>query len=248
MINSVEAVSDSEDISGIQGSHEDSSAEDILRWALSMYEDRVAIASSFGAEDVVLIDMAARINLDVRVFTLDTGRLPYETYDLMDALKERYNINIEVCFPDKGRIKDMVETHGFNLFYKSIELRQLCCRVRKIEPLKGKLKDLDAWICGLRREQSVTRTEVRKVGIDSFANNIVKVNPLADWTEEDVWGYIRVNDVPYNKLHDKEYPSIGCAPCTRSIKPCEDIRAGRWWWEDPELKECGLHNKGVRNV
>lgn len=226
----------------VQESLNNETAENIMRWALETYGSRVAIASSFGAEDVVLIDMAASINPDVKIFTLDTGRLPYETYDLMDAIKEKYNVKIEVCFPDKGRIQEMVETHGFNLFYKSIELRQLCCRVRKVEPLKEKLKDFDAWICGLRREQAVTRTEVKKIEIDAFSGNLVKLNPLADWQEIDLWDYIKTHDVPYNKLHDKEYPSIGCAPCTRAVKPCEDIRAGRWWWEDPEKKECGLHN------
>lgn len=234
--------------SDIQASLENASADEVLRWALRAYGERVAIASSFGAEDVALIDMAARINPDTRVFTLDTGRLPYETYDLMDEIRERYGIDIEICFPDKEKIKDMTVTHGFNLFYRNAELRRLCCSVRKIEPLKEKLRELDAWVCGLRREQSVTRTEVRKVEADSFAGGIVKVNPLADWTEEEVWDYIRKNNVPYNRLHDKEYPSIGCAPCTRAVKPCEDIRAGRWWWEKPEQKECGLHNGGEENV
>lgn len=223
---------------------ENGSAEDLLRWTFAAYGGRVAIASSFGAEDVVLIDMAVRINPDVRVFTLDTGRLPYETYILMDAIRERYDINIEVCFPDADRIKDVTEAHGFNLFYNSIELRKLCCKVRKIDPLKVKLKDLDAWICGLRREQSVTRTGVSKVEVDAFAGGIIKVNPLADWTESDVWDYIKENDIPYNELHDKNYPSIGCAPCTRAVMPGEDVRAGRWWWESPEQKECGLHNRG----
>lgn len=244
----LEEISTVNGLAGIGESLEQGSAEDVLGWALGAFGDKVAIASSFGAEDVVLIDMASRINPDVRVFTLDTGRLPYETYELMDEVRERYNIDIELCFPDKDRVKEMVEAYGFNLFYKGVEMRKLCCQIRKVEPLKEKLKGLDAWICGLRREQAVTRSDVRKVENDAFAGNIIKVNPLADWQEEEVWGYIRANDVPFNKLHDKNYPSIGCAPCTRAIKPCEDIRAGRWWWEDPEQKECGLHKGGRKDV
>jgi phosphoadenosine phosphosulfate reductase len=135
----------------------------------------------------------------------------------------------------------MVKNHGLNPFYESTDLRKLCCRIRKIEPLLEKLKNLDAWICGLRQEQAVTRFEIKKVETDHL-NNIIKINPLEDWTEEDVWEYIRKNNVPYNKLHDIDFPSIGCAPCTRAIKPCEEIRAGRWWWEEPEKKECGLHS------
>jgi phosphoadenosine phosphosulfate reductase len=217
-------------------------AEDILRWALTTFGDKICIASSFGAEDVVLIDMAVRIDPAVRVFTLDTGRLHQETYDVMDKIRERYNINIEVCFPDKNKVQEMVKKYGVNPFYESTELRKLCCRIRKIEPLLEKLKDLDAWICGLRQEQAVTRFDIKKVEYDDLSN-IIKINPLADWTEEDVWEYIRKNNVPYNKLHDIEFPSIGCAPCTRAIKPCEEVRAGRWWWEEPEKKECGLHRR-----
>ncbi len=217
-------------------------AEDTLKWALTSFGDRIAIASSFGAEDVVLMDMAVRIDPEVKIFTLDTGRLHQETYDLMDRIRERYNINIEVCFPDKNKVQEMVKNHGLNPFYESTDLRKLCCRIRKIEPLLEKLKDLDAWICGLRQEQAVTRFEIKKVENDHL-NNIIKINPLEDWTDEEVWEYIRKNDVPYNKLHDIDFPSIGCAPCTRAIKPCEEIRAGRWWWEEPEKKECGLHNR-----
>jgi phosphoadenosine phosphosulfate reductase len=220
---------------------EHATAEDTLRWALQSFGDRVAIASSFGAEDVVLIDMAVRIDPAVKIFTLDTGRLHQETYDVMDKIRERYNINIEVCFPDKNKVQEMVKKHGLNPFYESTDLRKLCCRIRKIEPLLEKLKDLDAWICGLRQEQAITRFEIKKVETDHL-NNIIKINPLADWTEEDVWEYITKSNVPYNKLHDIDFPSIGCAPCTRAIKPCEEIRAGRWWWEEPEKKECGLHS------
>lgn len=228
------------EIEGIQESLESGTAEDVLKWAFEKFGNRVAIASSFGAEDVVLIDLAVKIEPLVRVFTLDTGRLHQETYDVMDAIRERYGIAIETCFPDKERIKELTEKHGWNLFYKSIDLRKLCCTVRKVEPLQAKLKELDAWVCGLRQEQSVTRTAVKKVEFDQ-CNNLAKLNPLASWTTEDVWEYIRKNNVPYNKLHDKGFPSIGCGPCTREVGPDQDIRAGRWWWEDPDKKECGLH-------
>ncbi len=232
---------------------ENLSAEEIIKWALEKFKDRVVLASSFGAEDVVLIDMLSKISQQStvhspRIFTIDTGRLPQETYDVMDRIKEKYNIKFEVYFPDYKQVEDMVSQYGFNLFYKSIELRQLCCRIRKVEPLKRVLSNVDAWICGLRREQSVTRAEIKKVESELRTTNyekqtIIKINPLVDWTEKQVWDYIRKNEVPYNALHDKNYPSIGCAPCTRSIKPGEDIRAGRWWWETPDKKECGLHKK-----
>jgi len=235
---------------------ESKTAQEILKWALEEYEDyegyedKVALASSFGAEDVVLIDMIVKIHHELRnanyepqIFTIDTGRLPQETYDLMDEIREKYNIQFEVYYPDTKSVEEMVFQHGLNLFYKSVEMRQLCCKVRKVEPLNRALKKLAAWICGLRREQSITRTKIGIIEVGEAENSITKINPLANWTEEQVWDYIKKNDVPYNTLHDKGYPSIGCAPCTRVIKPGEDIRAGRWWWESPEKKECGLHHK-----
>ncbi|MFH2070463.1 MAG: phosphoadenylyl-sulfate reductase [Elusimicrobiota bacterium] len=223
---------------------ESKSPQEVMKWALETFKDRVALASSFGAEDVVLIDMLVKISPSARIFTLDTGRLPQETYDLMDKIREKYKINIEAYYPDTRTVEGVVKEHGFNLFYKSVQLRQLCCKVRKIDPLTRAMKDLDAWICGLRRQQAVTRTEIKKVEIDAAHNSILKINPLADWTETDVWDYIKKNKVPFNALHDKNYPSIGCAPCTRAVKPGEDVRAGRWWWETPEQKECGLHKGG----
>ena len=216
-------------------------AEEVLRWALQTYHPRIALASSFGAEDVVLIDMMVKINPNARIFTLDTGRLNQETYDVMDRIREKYRIKIEVMFPKSDAVEQMVRAKGMNLFYDSIENRKECCGVRKVEPLNRALWDLDAWITGLRRQQSVTRTQVSKVEIDEAHNKMVKVNPLTDWTGDQVWDYIKKNGVPYNKLHDMGYPSIGCAPCTRAVKPGEDERAGRWWWENPETKECGLH-------
>jgi len=222
------------------------SAEDLLRWALETFQPRIALASSLQAEESVLIDLMHRLRgSDFRVFTLDTGRLNQETYDCMDALRERYGIKIDVFFPAAERVEKMVKEHGLNLFYKSAELRKSCCGIRKVEPLSRALKNLDAWMTGLRREQAVTRGGVQKVEIDRDHGGIVKVNPLADWSQKQVWNYIAAHEVPYNKLHDLGYPSIGCAPCTRAIKPWEDIRAGRWWWEQPETKECGLHMRGA---
>lgn len=226
---------------------ENKSAQEIVRWALEKYGNKVALASSFGAEDVVLVDIIDKVGRELgitpKIFTLDTGRLPQETYDVMEKVKEKYEVDIEVYFPATYEVEEMERKYGPNLFYKSVELRQLCCKVRKIEPLNRALKNLDAWICGLRKEQSVTRAEIKKIEVDLAHNNIVKINPLIDWTEKDVWDYIKKHNVPYNALHDKNYPSIGCAPCTRAIKEGEDVRAGRWWWETPEQKECGLHCK-----
>lgn len=214
-------------------------AEEVLKWAFNKFGDKVAFANSFGAEDVVLTDIIAKINPKARIFTLDTGRLPQETYKVWDELEDKYKIKFTPYFPDKGEVEEMTKKYGPNLFYKSLELRKLCCTVRKMNPLKRAMSGLDAWICGLRREQSVTRTDVKRVE----EGNVIKINPLIDWIEKQVWDYIKKNKVPYNKLHDQNYPSIGCEPCTRSVKPGEDVRAGRWWWETPEQKECGLHKK-----
>lgn len=227
---------------------ESKSAQEVLKWTLKKYGRKVALASSFGVEDVVLIDMMVNINPKSRIFTLDTGRLPQETYQVMEEIREKYKVKIEVYCPDTRRVEEMIKKHGPNLFYKSIDLRQLCCRVRKVEPLERAFLGLSAWVCGLRREQTVTRTEIKKVEIDQAHGAIVKVNPLADWTEKKVWDYIKKNQVPYNRLHDRHYPSIGCAPCTRAIKPGEDMRAGRWWWESPEEKECGLHIRKSKRI
>ena len=212
----------------------------LLALVLERFGNRVALASSFGAEDQVLIDMLSRISIAAVVFTLDTGRLPQETYDVIEQTRKKYGMTIQIVFPDSAKVENMVKNHGPNLFYDSVENRKSCCAIRKVEPLKRFLSQLDAWIVGLRKEQSVTRTDLQPIEWDE-ANELIKVSPLINWTTEQVWSYIRKNDVPVNKLHDKGYPSIGCAPCTRAIKPGEDIRAGRWWWENPEHKECGLH-------
>ncbi len=217
-------------------------AVELLGWALERFRPRIALASSFGAEDVVLIDLLMELDPRARVFTLDTGRLHSETYALAQALRDRYGLAIDVFFPRTEALEAMVRAHGVNLFYASVENRKLCCGVRKVEPLGRALEGLDAWITGLRREQAVTRGRVRKVEIDADHGGILKLNPLADWSWDRVWGYIRDHAVPYNALHDAGFPSIGCAPCTRAVRPGEDLRAGRWWWEqDAAAKECGLH-------
>jgi len=218
---------------------EGATAQEVLEWAIRKFGSKVALASSFGAEDIVLIDMLAKLSGKVKVFTIDTGRLHQEMYNLMDTIREKYDIPIEVHFPTE-EVEEMVKKHGLNLFYKSAELRTLCCHVRKVEPLKRALSGLDAWITGLRREQAPTRASTKKVEIDHANGGIVKINPLTDWNSQQVWTYIRENNVPYNALFDQGYTSIGCVPCTRPIKPGEDPRAGRWWWEKG-AKECGLH-------
>jgi len=219
------------------------SPEEILRAAVGCFgAENMAFASSFGAEDQVLTDMLHREKLPVPVFTLDTGRLHQETYDLFDATRKHYGIEIEALFPETVAVESMLAQHGPNLFYESIEKRRECCRIRKVQPLTRKLSTLKAWICGLRREQSVTRTAVAPIEWDA-AFGLYKINPLAEVSEAWVWEYIKKHNVPFNRLHDEGYPSIGCAPCTRAVKPGEDLRAGRWWWEIAEHRECGLHRE-----
>ena len=217
-------------------------AQEVLRWALDTCGLRIGLASSFGAEDVVLIDIMARINKEkTRIFTLDTGRLNQETYDLMDEIRKKYALRIEVFFPERNEVERMVQTKGMNLMYDSVENRKLCCEIRKVHSLNRALRGLDGWITGLRREQALTRGHITKLEIDSSHGNIVKLNPMADWTTDMVWDYIRSNKVPYNRLHDIGYASIGCEPCTRAVHADEDPRSGRWWWEENTHKECGLH-------
>lgn len=215
-------------------------AKEVLGIALEQFGDKVALASSFSVEDQVIVHMLRQLSSKFQVFTLDTGRLPQETYNLIEKTRKTYGIQIEMISPDSTLLDDLTTDHGPNLFYDSVENRKMCCHVRKVEPLKRKLSQLDAWICGLRREQSVTRGDLDVIEWDQ-GNGLIKINPLADWTTEQVWEYIHKYNVPYNELHDQGYPSIGCAPCTRAIEAGEDIRAGRWWWEQPEHKECGLH-------
>jgi len=216
--------------------------QEVIAHFLNMYGSKIALSSSLGLEDQVLTDMVVKINRNARIFTLDTGRLFPETYQLIDKTNLKYNIKLEVFFPEHSQVEEMVNHDGMNLFYESIEKRKKCCQVRKLQPLNRAFQTLDAWICGLRSQQSITRQEVDMIQWDEM-NNIVKINPLIHWSEEQVWDYIKENNVPYNKLHDKGFPSIGCEPCTRAVDSGEDIRAGRWWWESPEHKECGLHKR-----
>ena len=225
------------------------STTDLLQSAFSKLHPQIALACSFQAEESVLIDLIHRTRgSDFRLFTLDTGRLHQETYDCMDAIRSRYRVEIEVFASETIALQTMVRQHGQNLFYNSIEQRKLCCGIRKVEPLNRALKGLKAWMTGLRREQAITRSGMRKVELDKEHGNILKINPLIDWTHEEVWRYIRANEIPYNRLHDHGYPSIGCAPCTRAVKPGEDPRAGRWWWENSQTKECGLHLRSEESL
>ena len=221
--------------------YDDSPPEEVLDWALDRFHPRMAISEGGGAEGMAILDMALRIRPDVRVFTIDTGRLPQETYDLIDRVQERYGITVEVLFPEREHVEGLMRRHGPNLMYRAVDLRLLCCQIRKVLPLNRYLAGLDAWVTGLRREQWASRAEVRKIELDHDHGGIVKVNPLADWTKGEVWDYIRANDVPYHALFDQGYTSIGCAPCTRPVAAGEADRAGRWWWETDAPKECGIH-------
>ena len=251
----------------------DAPAEEVVGFFLEAYKGRIALSSSLSIEDQTLTDIIVKseklrvkseefpsgvlsgeglavadsslftLNSSLcRIFTLDTGRLFPETYQLIDKTNLTYGIQLEVFFPDYREVQRMVREEGINLFYNSIESRHRCCQIRKLEPLARAFKGLDSWICGLRREQSVTRKDMQTVEWDE-QHQLIKVNPLISWTEQQVWDYIHQNHVPYNKLHDKGYPSFGCEPCTRAVKPGEDVRAGRWWWESPDHRECGLHQR-----
>ncbi|MDR3692781.1 MAG: phosphoadenylyl-sulfate reductase [Fimbriimonas sp.] len=229
----------------LQARFDQASAEEILRWGDREFGGDLTLACSFGAEDVVLLDIRSKLGLATPVFVLDTGRLHEETYDTMRRCQERYVIEFQVYAPDTARLQSLIRSKGPFSFYESFDNRKECCGIRKVEPLRRALDGRRAWVTGLRREQSVTREGLPKVELDEAHNGIFKMNPLADWAEDQVWNYIRANDVPYNALHDRGYPSIGCAPCTRAIQPGEHPRAGRWWWEQPEHKECGLHLRAI---
>jgi thioredoxin-dependent adenylylsulfate APS reductase len=213
-------------------------AEGVLRWALSSFAGTFAIATSFQKEGMVIIDLAARIDPRVRVFTLDTGRLPDETHFMMDAVTQRYGIEIEMVRPDAAEVDRMVAQRGLNLFYDSPENRQLCCETRKVRPLARKLAELQAWAVGLRRDQSLDRSAIQKV---DEVDGRVKISPLADWSQRQVEQYLTENYVPVHPLYARGYASIGCEPCTRAVQPEEGERAGRWWWEQDQKKECGIH-------
>ncbi|MDR2776238.1 MAG: phosphoadenylyl-sulfate reductase [Tannerella sp.] len=220
----------------------DTQPEELLSRFIDEYGNRIALASSLSLEDQVLTDMIVKIRPSARIFTIDTGRLFPETYSLIDKTNQTYNIRMEIYFPERKPVEEYVRQNGVNAFYESIDKRKACCHVRKIEPLLRSLSTLDVWICGLRQEQSVTRLSADLIEWDS-AHQLIKINPLVRWQERDVWDYIKKHRVPYNVLHNKDFPSIGCQPCTRAVSQGEDVRAGRWWWENPEHKECGLHKR-----
>ena len=222
----------------------------IIRWSAGKYGKRALFACSFSAEDMAILHMISICRdsgMEIpEIITLDTGRLHEETYTAMQDAKERYRVEIKTLHPDSSTLSNMVTAHGPNLFYKSAEMRQMCCNVRKTIPLNSALENKVAWITGLRREQSPGRSIVKKISSDPTRNGITKINPIADWTTGEIWAYIKENKIPYNKLHDMGFPSIGCEPCTRPIKEGEDIRAGRWWWEDGK-KECGIHETTIES-
>lgn len=219
-----------------------STPEELLQYFLNTFKGRIALSSSLSLEDQLLTHMILYIDPEATIFTLDTGRLFPEIYDLIARTNSRYNTSLKIYFPESNEVEDMVNKNGINLFYDSIEKRKMCCHIRKVEPLRRAFAGLEVWICGLRREQSVTRTDIRAVEWDND-NRLIKLNPIIDWSEQEVRTYIADNNIPYNYMHDKGYPSIGCHPCTRAVEPGEDPRAGRWWWENPETRECGLHGR-----
>jgi phosphoadenosine phosphosulfate reductase len=218
-------------------------AEEVLRWGGERFGTNLAIASSFSIEDCVVIDLATKALPAgvVRVFALDTGRLPEETYQTADRVRDRYGLTIEWHFPDRVKVEALLRAKGGYSFMDSLDSRHECCGLRKVVPLQRALGELGAWVTGLRREQAVTRTDAREVELDAANGGLGKLNPIIAWTDAQLWAYADANRVPVHPLHKKGYPSIGCAPCTRAVKPGEHPRAGRWWWENPESKECGLH-------
>ncbi len=213
---------------------------EVLTFLLEKYDKKVILASSLGLEDQVLTHSLLSLNKEARIFVLDTLRLNDETYDVLNETKKKYQFEYEIYYPNKRAVNKLIQEKGLNSFYESIANRKECCAIRKLEPLQRVLKTVDAWITGLRKDQSITRINMELFEYDE-QHNILKVNPLINWSYDDVWEAINQYDIPYNKLHDKGYPSIGCEPCTRAIKLGEDLRAGRWWWEAADQKECGLH-------
>ncbi len=226
------------------GTLEKLAPEELLCWGLDRFAPRISLSASFGSpEGMVILHMLHQIDPSrARVFTIDTGRLPQQTYDLMDRVRERFGIEVEVYFPDADQVQAITRKHGLNLFLDSVELRKLCCGVRKVEPLERALAGLDAWIAGLRADQSSSREAAQAVEVDEVHGGRIKLNPLVRWTRAQVMDYVKRFRVPIHTFHAQGYPSVGCAPCSRAIQPGEDERAGRWWWEDEGNRECGIHN------
>lgn len=236
------AVFDDLEIGRVAVELDDKEPEDAIEWAMETFGNRAAVVTSFQEDGMVILDMAYHLGYDVRVITVDTGRLHQETYDFIDEVRGVYpETDIEVVMPDHEEVQAMVDRQGFNLFRESVANRLTCCQVRKVRPLVRALEGLDAWFTGLRRDQWASRAAIKKVELDHDHDGIVKVNPLADWTEDEVWGYIEEFDVPTHPLYDQGYTSLGCQPCTRPTAEGEDKRAGRWWWEEDAPKECGMH-------
>ena len=220
----------------------DKSPMGVIGYFLKHFGSQIVLSTSLGLEDQILTEMVLRQKRDTEVFTLDTGRLFPETYDLIARTNKFFGIRMLTYFPEPEKVEKMVADKGINLFYDSVENRKLCCSIRKVAQLPRAFKEKQAWICGLRKDQSVSRFFNKMVEWDDN-NGLIKINPLINWTEKDVWDYIKQHNIPYNLLHDRGFPSIGCEPCTRAIEPGEDIRSGRWWWESELHKECGLHKK-----
>lgn len=233
---------DKREIEAINKSYSNRTPEELLEFFIGRCKNKIALSSSLSMEDQVLTDMILKIDKNIKIFALDTGRLFPETYDLIHKTNARYKIKLQIFFPDKYEVEEMVNKKGINLFYESVENRKECCGIRKINPLSRAFKGLEAWICGLRHDQSEDRKTTQLVELDS-ANNLIKINPIVNWSEQQLREYIKENRVPYNPLHDNGYPSIGCQPCTRAIMPGESNRAGRWSWENDDTKECGIHKK-----
>ncbi len=231
----------SEDILTLNDRLAGEDAAGVVQWAVREFSDRLTFACSFSAEDMVVLDLLLQADREASIFLLDTGRLQQETYDLIEQTRAHYGRIFTVYVPQTEALQQLLDTEGPNSFYRSRAARKACCGVRKVEPLARALAGKAAWLTGLRREQAVTRSRLPVAEIDAAHGGLLKLNPLADWSEAQVWAYIRAQHLPYNPLHDRGFPSIGCAPCTRAIQPGEDLRAGRWWWEEAEHKECGLH-------
>jgi phosphoadenosine phosphosulfate reductase len=230
------------DIKHIENNLKGKSPEEVLAWLASEFGEKTVFSSSLSYEDQVLTHMIFFSDLNIEIFTLDTGRLFPETYSVLNSTLDRYKKKIKVYYPQTSSVEKLLTEKGPNSFYESVENRKECCHIRKVEPLQRALKGKEIWITGIRSEQSANRQEMPMLEWDE-ANKIVKIHPLLNWSLEEVKDYIRKHNIPYNPLHDKGFVSIGCAPCTRAIKPGEDFRAGRWWWEDSSKKECGLHIK-----
>ncbi|HHV73504.1 MAG TPA: phosphoadenylyl-sulfate reductase [Thermoanaerobacterium sp.] len=232
---------DNLDLELLNNEYKDKSPFEIIKYIYDKIgASRVVLASSLSIEDQLLTDILLKIDSKARIFFIDTGRHFQSTYDLMERTMRRYHFNYEVYTPESQDLEPLIRKYGPNLFYQSVDLRKKCCEIRKVKPLKRVLATVDGWICGLRREQSVTRENINIFEWD-YIHSIYKINPIAFWTEDMVWEYIKKENIPYNSLYDKGFRSIGCQPCTRAVKPGEDVRSGRWWWEDPDKKECGLH-------